>query len=137
MSVDNDSIFGNSLNLLPNMSVELEVSGYFARSDPYPVYNEVTKQTDNKVLLHGFYVEDEDVGTIEAVQGKTAVKYTHQKSKENSIWFIARTETGGSPDKGVFRVIYVPIHDHASLVTGGPAFSTFSSEGYRDVIEES
>jgi hypothetical protein len=133
----NDNISGTHLALLPGMSVELEVQGYFARTEPYNVYNENTGETETKTLINGFYVEDEEVGEITAVEGRTIVRYRHLKARENNIWFVARTEVGGSPELGLFRVIYVPVHDHSSIVTGGPAYATYYSEGYRDVQEES
>jgi hypothetical protein len=132
----NNNISGGSLSLLPGMSVQLEVKGYYARLEPYTVYNAYTKENDDKTLVNGFYMDDEEAGTLTAIEGRAAVRYTHIKARENNIWFVARTEVNGEPELGVFRIIYVPVHDHASIVTGGPAYGTYHSEGARQVQEE-
>jgi hypothetical protein len=134
--IDSRNVSGSYLPLLPGMSVDLVVTGYFARSESYSVYNEGTGLVDTKTLINGFYVEDTEAGEITKIEGKAAVKYTHLKARENTIWFIARTEVGGEPEKGFFKVVYIPIHDHASIVTGGPAHGTYYSEGSRQVQEE-
>ena len=133
----NNNISGTHLALLPGMSVELEVQGYCARTDPYKVYNNDIGEDETKTLVNGFYMEDEEAGEFTAIENKTAVRYKHLKARENNIWFVARTEAGGAPELGLFRIIYVPVHDHASIVTGGPAHGTYHSEGYREVQEES
>ncbi len=123
---------GSHIALLPGMSLDLEVTGYFARTDPYTIYNEDTGKDEKKTLINGFYVEDEEAGSITEIKDKTAVRYLHKKARENNVWFIARTEVAGEPEKGLFRIIYVPIHDHSSIVVGGPAYGTYKSEGERE-----
>jgi hypothetical protein len=129
---------GTNLSLLPGQKVRIGVTGYFARTESFRVYNEDTKTTETKELLRGFYVEDEEVGEISApnVPG-TSVIYTHKKAKENTVWFVARTEVGGLPEMGRFRVISVPVHDHSTITTGGPAFATYANEESLSIEEES
>ena len=136
MSSSSRNMSGSSLALLPGMKVDLVVNDYFARTDTYDVYNNTTGETETKNLVNGFYVEDETAGTIIAIAGKAGVTYQHIKARENNIWFIALTEVDGEPEKGLFSVIYVPIHDHSSIVVGGPAYATYQSEGNREVEEE-
>jgi len=77
-------------------------------------------------IKNGFYVENEEVGTIkkELTDGKFGIKYWHKKPEENSVWFL-------SADPAVrvlFSVLSVPIHDHSSIVQGGPAYGTYFSD---------
>lgn len=133
-----DKISGVSLSLLPNMSVDLEVKGHYPRTEDYELMDS-DGNIVSKELNKGFYMEDEEAGTfseIEGTTGRAIIKYTHIKARENTIWFVSLFEVDGEPIKGVFRVIYVPVHDHSSITTGGPAYGTYYSEGYRDVQEE-
>lgn len=133
-----DIVAGGHISLLPGMEIQLEVTGYFAKTGTYKVYNENTKETDTKQLLNGFYVEDEDVGEIRDTDTVgTSVIYKHKKAKENTIWFIARTEVAGLPETGRFRVITIPVHDHSTITTGGPAFATYWNEESQSIEEES
>ena len=134
----NDITGGTNLSLLPGQKVRIGVTGHFARTEPFKVYNEDTKVTETKQLLNGFYVEDENVGEITAPDAPgTSVIYTHKKAKENTVWFVARTEVGGLPEMGRFRVITIPVHDHSTITTGGPAFATYSNEENKSIEEES
>lgn len=78
---------------------------------------------ENAALVNGFIVDREDVGTIEAVPNEPAIRYTHKKFAENYITFYARTGEVGK----VF-INSVPIHDHSSIVTGGPAYGTYFAD---------
>ena len=130
------AITGSTLTMWPGMTVVLDVRGYFAKQGEFKVINERTGETETKLLTNGFYVDDTDIGDIVAVEGRTSVVYTHKKAKENNVWFVALTEVDGEPERGVFRAVYVPVHDHGSLITGGPAHATYHSEGYRETTEE-
>lgn len=133
-----DNISGVSLALLPNMSVDLEVKGHYARRDPYEIRNDYG-EIETRDLVRGFYMEDEDAGRLQEIEGtagRAVVRYLHTKARENTIWFVSLFEIDGEPIRGVFRVVYVPVHDHSSIHTGGPAYGTYYSEGYRDVTEE-
>jgi hypothetical protein len=77
-------------------------------------------------VWNGFYVENEEVGTItkELSDGKYGVEYWHKKPEENSIWYISADPSV----KILFSVLAVPIHDHSSIVQGGPAYGTYFSD---------
>lgn len=75
-------------------------------------------------LVTGFRIEKDDVGTLTATAEKeTSVKYTHNKPENNRIWFYALTD-----EVIITDVISVPIHDHSSIVRGGPAYGTYFSD---------
>ena len=111
-----------SVYLLPGMSVKIGASGFFIKHG-----NVRHTHKDGTVgvrdLTQGFVVDDEDVGEIKAVASEPAVIYKHKKFSENVIVFYALTG-----EKGYVYVISVPIHDHSSIVTGGPAYGTFFSD---------
>jgi len=80
-----------------------------------------------KELLRGFAVEHDAVGKLELPEGKTkkgtSVLYKQLENEENSIYYYS--------DNGeivVIDIIIIPIHDHSSLVQGGPAFGTYHSD---------
>lgn len=115
--------------LLPGMSIEIRVpiiqnrvSGYFASSDV-----DLTKffgtVNNASALLRGFVVEDKRVGEITASENPAAVVYTHKKAQKNAIWFFSI-----SGEYGVMNIVSVPIHDHSSIVQGGPAYGTYFSD---------
>lgn len=75
-------------------------------------------------LLNGFAVSSTDVGTIEDITGdELGVKYTHLLPSENKIMFFS-----DNGERATLHVINTPIHDHSSIVQGGPAFGTYYSE---------
>jgi len=80
-------------------------------------------------LNNGFYVENEEVGTIVAsASDKLEVTYEHNMPEKNSVVFIGRDiET-----KFRFNIIAVPIHDHSTIVQGGPAYGTYFTDGEED-----
>ena len=109
------------VNMLAGMKVKLKVpvkkqlmEGYFPSTEQHLVGGE--KKTPTK----GFIVENDDVGSIVAVENEVAVIYTHKKSAENSVWFFATTG-----EKTIISIGHVPIHDHSSIVQGGPAFGSY------------
>jgi hypothetical protein len=116
--------------LLPGMSIEMRIpvistrpSGYFAATKE--MIN-LDKQfgADNNAgpFTDGFVVEDKRVGELtKGTEG--AVIYTHKKAQKNSIWFFAY-----SGERGVLNIVSVPIHDHSSIVQGGPAYGTYFSD---------
>ncbi len=96
--------------------------GFFVHPGPI-----VFRGTERE-LVRGFLVENQDVGGIVATgEAEPAVIYTHNRAEDNSIWFFAHTG-----EKAVCNIISVPIHDHSSIVQGGPAYGTFFSD---DVID--
>lgn len=116
---DSNNVTSSSIALLPGMVATLEVKNTFAHSGPM-LHNDVSR-----TLINGFLSEDETIGTVSPVSGieGTIVEYKHLKSLSNKVWFYGRCG-----EIGLFTVVYVPIHDHATLVTGGPAFATYASE---------
>ena len=119
-----------SIYLIPGMSAKLEAAYDpdggkfdFARMDDFRVSAD---RTEDLSLTNGFYVENEDVGEIVAVKDEPAVIYTHNRPESNSIWFIPHAGAGAR--RGVINVVSVPIHDHSSIVQGGPAYGTYFSD---------
>lgn len=111
------NVSGTSISLLPGMQVTLKVEQEFAKTGL------VTINKVKRTPLRGFIVEDESVGTIEEVSTKdTIVLYKHNKPASNRIYFI--NSFGGT---GLINIIYTPIHDHSTIITGGPANGTYSS----------
>lgn len=123
---------GTAVYLLPGMQIKLKIpinplagQGSFARrsalSDAY--------FGESRTPTRGFVVENEDVGTIVVTdQAEAAVTYTHKKAEQNSIWFFGVNEEDEIIKIGVVNVISVPIHDHSSIVQGGPAYGTYFTD---------
>lgn len=115
-----------NLYLLPGQSIEIYAEGYFVR------VNDVKIKKDDIIeeveLKNGFRVIDEEVGQIEPVPDKAAVIYKHKKAENNTIVFYARTG-----EVGFCNIISVPIHDHSTIVQGGPALGTYFSDSQEDV----
>jgi len=109
-----------SLYAIPGMSFELSVDGYFVKQG-----NAILPDTgQTKALERGFVVSDTAVGTIDPSDDNDAkVIYTHKRPETNTIWFFALTG-----EIGRVMVIAVPIHDHSSIVQGGPAYGTYFSD---------
>lgn len=120
-------ISGTSVYLMPGMSVKLRSSlsnrnnfGYFAaKSIPAGYFSDITNVGS---ILNGFVVEDERNGTITSASDEpgAVVIYTHKRVATNAIWFFASTG-----ERGLINVISVPIHDHSTIVQGGPAYGTY------------
>jgi len=96
--------------------------GYFPRK------GEITLEDGTpRTFQNGFFVENEDVGKIDKVHSdKVAVDYKHLYPTENSIWFHSATG-----ERARIMISNVPVHDHASIITGGPAYGTYYSD-YND-----
>jgi hypothetical protein len=117
-----DPRISTAIYLLPGMSAELGTSGYFVATGKRKIEDE-NGETKEVELVQGFAVQDDDTGVIEPVSGKPAVVYKHKKFSMNKIYFFARTG-----EIGIVDVISVPIHDHSSIVTGGPAYGTYFTD---------
>ena len=74
-------------------------------------------------MINGFWLQDEDIGELSDVEGSLAVEYHHKKNGKNRIWFKASTG-----EIATVIVDSIPIHDHSSVVQGGPAFGTYFSD---------
>ena len=122
-----DPISGVAVYLIPGMSVKLTSSlsnrnnfGYFAaQTIPDGYFGDMTYVSD---ILRGFVVEDERNGVLSAAPDEqgTVIIYTHKRIAANAIWFFAV-----SGERGLVNVISVPIHDHSTIVHGGPAYGTY------------
>lgn len=111
-----------SVYLLPGMSVKIKAMGFFIKHGSVQhAHRDGTVSARD--LEQGFVVDDEIVGTIEAVANEPAVIYKHKKAYENIITFYALTG-----EKGYVYVISVPIHDHSTIVQGGPAHGSYFSD---------
>jgi hypothetical protein len=111
-----------AIYLLPGMKAELSVTDYF-KGVGSRKYTTAAGEEKEEKLKNGFIVMDPDVGTIEESSDKAAVIYTHKKYAQNKIFYWSRTGERGEVD-----IIAVPIHDHASIVTGGPAYGTYYTD---------
>jgi len=117
---------GNSISISAGMELKLTVPvdvetsrGKFALKGKHPLTGDVE-------LINGFgtkYPEVGKVSQIEDAEPGTVVLYKHEKAELNTIWFFALTG-----EIGVVEIIAVPIHDHSTIVQGGPAYGTYFSE---------
>lgn len=109
--------------LLPGMKAKITVPGaYIGRG------NRKIRLSDGSYgtyfLTNGFIVENDQVGSIESVESEPAIIYSHKKYEKNRIMFFG-TNPG---EMCTVSIISVPIHDHSSIVTGGPAFATYYTD---------
>ena len=122
-----DTVKGVAVYLLPGQKVKLKApvnpsnsEGYFVRKDDVPPSFRVD-YPNMGTLERGFIVENKNVGSITATdEEEAAVIYHHKQPYPNAIWFWALTG-----EKGLVKVISVPIHDHSTIVHGGPAYGTY------------
>ena len=111
----------SSIYLLPGMKAKFEMEGY--------IIDEGTKRLEtgeDRELIRGFAVKDTDTGDIVATEEQeVAVIYTHKKFGANKVYFYA---LGQQALTSVIDIISVPIHDHSSIVAGGPAYGTYFTD---------
>lgn len=110
-----------SVYLLPGMRAKLKITGYYVAHGKRNV--PTSEGYELKDLLNGFVVTDEETGSLEIVEGEPAVIYTHKKYGLNKVYFFARTG-----EISIVDIIATPIHDHSSIVTGGPAYGTYFTD---------
>jgi len=119
---------GNSMaiNLLAGMKIKITIpvdafegEGFWA----WPTNFEFQGRTINPTTYNGFWLEDENVGELSVVANELAVVYHHKINTTNKVFFKAHTE-----DTLVISVVSIPIHDHSSIVQGGPAFGSYFSD---------
>lgn len=118
----------SSVYLLPGMSVKLDVSHFFVRNSSV-LHRYSDGSTKSIVLTNGFVVDNENVGKLTALEGPSVI-YKHNRFEYNIITFYALTG-----EKGRVYVMSVPVHDHSSIVAGGPAYGTYFSDD-QTVIDE-
>lgn len=111
-----------SVYLLPGMSVKIKATHFFIK-DTDVKYLCADGSSKTITPINGFVVDDEKVGEIKAVGGEPAVIYKHKKCEANIITFYALTGERGRVD-----VTSVPIHDHSTIVQGGPAHGSYFSD---------
>jgi len=121
-------ISSTSVYLIPGQTLKIKIpitnkesNGYFVKlgTDPPPGY--FNDRPNASEMKRGFVVEDERVGTIEITEtAEAAILYSHKQPYKNAIWFFAQTG-----EIGLMNVIAVPIHDHSTIVHGGPAYGTY------------
>lgn len=114
-----------SLFITEGMQITLEIGvdhkaghGCFPRLDPVSLHNE------ERTLVNGFVSEFDSIGRL--IAADAGAIYQHLESKENRVYFYA--------DNGSIQVINItsmPVHDHSSILQGGPAFGTYASD-YED-----
>lgn len=89
-----------------------------------PKSGEFTFNNETREFISGFWVENQNVGEIiEQLADKVGMVYRHKLPQENVIWFESFLG-----HKVRYTVGNIPVHDHASIVTGGPAYATYYSD---------
>jgi len=128
-----NNIGSTSINLAVGEEVQLDIpndyksgKGWFARGGEKGTIRYLGKERD---LLRGFMVENDNIGEIRPNPNKNAasVIYLQKLSGENRIYFFA--ETG---EMAVCNITQIPVHDHSSIMQGGPAYATY----YTNVEEQ-
>jgi hypothetical protein len=134
-----DPVSGTAIYLIPGQSVRLRCPvsnrndfGWFAAQEIPPGYFGDSSPRLG-AMINGFVVEDERVGAIVEATDEpgTVVIYTHKRIEENAIWFFST-----SGERGLVNVISVPIHDHSTIVHGGPAYGTYFDDDSERIGEE-
>ncbi len=112
-----------AIYLIPGMSAKITALASYISPKTSAKFPDDNGQFIDLPIVQGFAVLHGDVGTIEAVADEPAVKYVHKKFSMNKIYFLSRTG-----ELGLVDIISVPIHDHSSIVTGGPAYGTYFTD---------
>ena len=117
-----------SVYLIPGQTLKIKVpvstketNSFFVAqgTEPPPGYFENSPNASK--MTRGYVVEDQTVGTIEKTNtAEAAILYTHKQPYKNAIWFFSQTG-----EIGLLNIISVPIHDHSTIVHGGPAYGTY------------
>ena len=124
-----DNISALAIYLLPGISIKIKISisprsasGFWAMQGNEPPVGYFRDMPNVSEMYRGFVVEDETIGGLSSNTGaaEVAVIYTHKKPARNAIWFFSATG-----EIGLINIITVPIHDHSSILQGGPAFGTY------------
>jgi outer membrane receptor for ferrienterochelin and colicin len=113
-----------TLFLLPGMTAKFEALDHFVWEKDTVSHTNANGSVEERELVHGFVMDNEDVGDFTPVNDEVAVYYTHKKFSENVITFYSRH----SDSIGKIFITAVPIHDHSSIVTGGPAYGTYFTD---------
>ena len=114
-----------TLQLPPGKQIFIEIDvnkgegkGAFPTTDTTVTYEGATH-----TLILGFLVTNTDVGElVEGTGDKAGIIYKQLKHGDNKLVFFANTG-----ERAIVNVIGVPIHDHSSIVQGGPGFGSYYS----------
>ena len=112
-----------SVYLLPGMKAKLFAKDFFSGVGDEAIPTLDGSSTVTRTLTNGWAVVDEATGSIEPIENEAAVIYTQKKFGHNKIYFYSRSREVAYVD-----VISVPIHDHSSIVAGGPAYGTYFTD---------
>jgi hypothetical protein len=120
----NPGMNSSAIYVLPGMTVKIKALKHFCRHDDVTHEYLNGESKPNVQLRRGFVVDNPDIGDIEdSKEEEASILYKHKKFAENVITFYA--DTG---EMGKVFVISVPIHDHSSIITGGPAYGTYFTD---------
>lgn len=108
-----------AVTLLPGMSIEITCPMDEANS--FGFFPLTTLK--GVELINGFRVVSSSIGSLSAGSAPNKVKYTHKKPMNNTVYFHALTGEVGAID-----IVNIPVHDHSSIVMGGPAFGTYFND---------
>lgn len=111
-----------SLFITEGMQITLEISiDHAAGRGCFPRQGNISLNGQDRELVNGFVSEFINVGEI--IQDGYDAIYKHLDGKDNRVYFYA--------DNGIVQVINItsmPVHDHSSILQGGPAFGTYASD---------
>lgn len=111
----------SAVYLLPGMSVKIKAMNHFVETKEVEHVRQ-DGSVEELIPLNGFVIDDTVVGELTAGDGPEVI-YKHKMFEYNMITFYARTG-----EKGQVAIMSVPIHDHSSIVAGGPAYATYFSD---------
>lgn len=125
----NRNIGTASINLAVGEEILLEIpndyksgKGWFAKMGENGAEGKIKWLGDTRDLVRGFMSENESIGTIKVNPNKktASVIYLQKLSGENRVYFFA--DTG---EMAVCNITQIPVHDHSSIMQGGPAYATY------------
>jgi len=116
-----------TISLPAGTSIKLRVPSDLKSGHGFFPSQEDTIYIDGKELklVNGFAIRYSNIGELHVVPsnlrtGDPEIIYTHLKQQENKIYFFSDNKIYQTVD-----VLNIPIHDHSSIVQGGPAFGTY------------
>ncbi len=114
-----------TIYMLPGQKYKITALSTYPETKPQPMPTGEggSMAYEMKSLIHGFVVEDDSMGELESVANEPAVIYTQKKFGPNKVYYYALTGERATAD-----IVSVPIHDHSSIVTGGPAYGTYFTD---------
>ena len=124
MAREQTPTYAFSLQAGTQVTISIEVSLVEGKGSFFKT-GKVNIKGEEKTLINGFVVEFDSIGLLitSGEKGNHSVIYQHKKSKENRIYYYA-----DDGDILVVNIVSIPIHNHSSIVQGGPAFGTYHSD---------